>query len=127
MKFFEAVEIARKTGKAIKNGNEVASWKYSTDALHWESTGAFVLIDGVKIDADWQVIEPPPEYSFAEAFAMMKQGKWMKPNGSMDCRTQADGQPHGKWLVRQVGCLAAYQFDCFPVAFIESKWTEAKD
>jgi hypothetical protein len=43
MKLWEAVEIARKTGKAIKNGNEVASWKYSTDALHWESTGAFVL------------------------------------------------------------------------------------
>ncbi len=126
MKFWEAVEVARRMGVKVLcvSTKQVALWKY--EEFIWEKGDRIALVPG-HLDADWRVIEPPPEYSFAEAYQMMKQGKWMKPNGSMDCRTQADGQPHGKWLVRQVGCLATYQFDCFPVAFIESKWTEAKD
>ncbi len=83
MKFWEAVEIARTTGKEIRclATRQVAEWSYEQNRLGWNygSGGGLVFVKSDIIDSEWEVIEPPlPEYSFAEAFAMMKQEKWMK-------------------------------------------------
>lgn len=80
MKMFEAIEVARKTGKKIKRGKDHAVW--FDDKLIWEGIRTCVMISNVNLDADWEVVEPPPkEYSFAEAFQLMKQGKRMMPSG----------------------------------------------
>lgn len=119
MKFFEAVEIARKTGKKIKHVNSVDEARWINDRLVWQC-GDTVLVYSHNLDADWQVIEPPPkQYTFAEAYEMMKEGKWMKVVGGVDCRTHI-----GCWLIKQVGCLVTYKFDRIPIQEIESKWEE---
>ena len=62
MKFFEAVEIARKTGKSIQaNGGGVAYW--DGIYLRWEprETRHNVLLSSYNLDDDWKVIEPPAE------------------------------------------------------------------
>lgn len=122
MKFFEAVEIARKTGKSIQaNGGGVAYW----DGLYlrWEprETRHNVLLSKYNLDEDWQVIEPPPkEYDFTEAYRMMKEGKWMRPVGNTlehACRS-------GEWRCRS---SSNYYATCNPYLHwkhIESKWIE---
>lgn len=118
MKFWEAVEVARRTGKKIKRtgSTDVASWV--NNKLMWNCTDT-VMVYEHNIASDWQVIEPPPkEYDFAEAYRMMKDGKWMKPVDSACKRTYQDKA----WWVKVIGELRLD--DNLPLSYIESKWIE---
>lgn len=121
MKFWEAVEVARKTGKKINRGRSIAIWL--VNRLIWECTKANVPVSDYNLDYDWQVIEPPPkEYDFAEAYQMMKAGKWMKPLGTYECRAYVDGY----WRIKNIGCDVDFMSDRIPVNHIEAKWIEVQ-
>lgn len=85
MKFWEAVEAARKTGCMIKvkaaglqSAGCTAIWN-DTLGLVWKIDGQRVPILDIYLDANCEIVPvPPKEYSFAEAYKMMKAGKWMK-------------------------------------------------
>lgn len=70
---------------------------------------------------DRQPKPPPKRYSFAEAYAMMKQGRWMKPvagtrNGT---RVEVDG-----WVTRD--SISTYPLKpAFDVDEIDDQWVEA--
>ena len=121
MKFWEAVEVARKMGKKISFKQGVAEWSSTRNALVWiRSSDQVVFLDDVVLDADWQVIEPPPkEYDFAEAYQMMKAGRWMKPVYSACPRTYQDKT----WWRRAMGEMRID--NNLPLGYIDSKWVEA--
>lgn len=125
MKFFEAVEIARKTGKKIgtklyEHYGNVSEWRGGT--LVWENSSQFVFIDENVIDADWQVIEPPPKlYTFAEAYEMMKAGKWMIATSTKVMYTMANGVIEYKYSDSQIIHSSAY----ISIDSINSQWQEA--
>lgn len=123
MKFFEAVEIARKTGKKIKHVNSVDEARWINDRLVWQC-GDTVLVYSHNLDADWQVIEPPPkQYTFAEAYEMMKAGKWMK----VSCISQAYRYHNSAgwvWCKDIATNSMGLDFITFSPYMIESKWEE---
>lgn len=91
MDFWEAVKIARTTGKKIRckayYGNDewiVMAWDNAHDVMlqvdQVEGTRTIGMpnIRGAYLNAGWEVVEPPPkEYEFMEAFKMLQEGKCM--------------------------------------------------
>lgn len=124
MKFFEAVEIARKTGKTIKrNGVDIAKWDSSK--LIWESTKDYVLLFDHNLDADWQVIEPPPkQYTFAEAYEMMKDGKWMRMVSGINQAFRYHNSVGWVWCKDIATNSMGLGFVTFSPDMIDAKWEE---
>jgi len=119
MKMFEAIEVARKTGKKIRRGKDHAVW--FDDKLIWEGIRTCVMFSNVNLDADWEVVEPPPkEYDFGEAYQMMKAGKWMRPVGN----TLEHACLSGEWRCRNSSshCTSCNPYLCWK--HIDSKWIE---
>ena len=119
MKMFEAIEVARKTGKKIRRGKDHAVW--FDDKLIWEDIRTYVMVSNVNLDADWEVVEPPPkEYDFTEAYRMMKEGKWMRPVGN----TLEHACLSGEWRCRNSSshCTSCNPYLCWK--HIDSKWIE---
>lgn len=128
MKFWEAVERIRKYGGKITRPiacGTASAEAWWDDRVLMDGAGRSFVVEARDLDADWQVVEPPPkEYSFMEAFAMMEQGKWMRPVTKMG------------WTQRVKDCHIEFKDDGgmadkntgagFLIREIKSKWIEAK-
>lgn len=85
MKFWDAVEIARKSpGTVIKRHDCDDSKELKPQAnffngeLRWTCDLPVPITDH-NLDAEWTVVNPEPkQYTFTEAYAMMKSGNNMK-------------------------------------------------
>lgn len=85
-------------------------------------TGAIMRIASESIDADWQVIEPPPkEYDFAEAYQMMKAGKWMQSHLGYQRRFY-----EGIWQIRSKWGVVSHIPHAINACEIEDKWIEVQ-
>jgi len=122
MKFFKAVRIARETGKVIRNSDgDRARWV--DNHLEWVNPSDIaVAVYDCHLDDNWEVETPPPkEYTFAEAYQMMKAGKWMESATGyqrMHC--------NGIWCVANVDVSIGLRPHNFSSYEIDSKWIEVQ-
>lgn len=87
-----------------------------------ESVGIFEkpLEPGDKIEII-VIPKPPKKYSFAEAYQMMRQGKWMLPeNSTVPYRWS---QCYACWQIKNKDNTAT-QISSLPFLCIESQWEE---
>jgi len=123
MKYWEAFDIARKTGKRVQTQHGTHAKWHGTKMVFCIAHSEVPLRDWV-MDAEWSVVEEPQkEYDFPEAYAMMKKGAWMRPvdhNVAYTC--------HGRhWTCRCVNNIDRVSEEPFiGWRHLDAKWVESQ-
>lgn len=125
--FWEAVEHLR------KHGGSCVHFPYSSLEIEWSEGHLRLSGDKQKVpvntqflDSEWRVApKPAKQYSFFDAYAMMKQGKWMQMVSSDAKRVDIATFQNGKWLSKTGGMLWEHDTATFRSDQIDSgKWIE---
>lgn len=130
MTFWEAIEEARKGKKICFRSNSLWDAVWKDLRLVWAFNNSNVEIHQQYLDGNWSVVEGPPKlYSFAEAYKMMKAGKWMIPvnlANSTSWGWATRMRSNGQWEWRKDGTgITRHRDGSFCQEQIDSQWQEA--
>lgn len=125
MRFWEAIEEARKGKKIVRNG-EIQQVGWSALGLRWLYNNDPVSLCPYNVESEWSVVEDPPKlYSFHEAYAMMKAGKWMRTttNSMLYKRDHHDNWWFKNGLRERPEMI--HSIAIFSPEHVDSQWQEA--
>lgn len=139
MTFFEAIAHLRENGGRVALVNKYGSPSeaaWCDGVMQWVNSWLPVASCPTTIDGEWFIVQPPPKsYTFAEAYAMMKAGKWMFRVKRPECAFRL---MNGKWYRKRHSDIAKWNVTeelvntfetsssiLFSSEDIESQWQEA--
>lgn len=128
MTFMEAVKASSDRGVKIRlKGHTGFSAAWINGRLSWvhgdHGYSGEVLISWDVLGGEWEIVPTPPrQYDFAEAYKMMKGGKWMKLG-----ETGTPQRFKDDYLIVFMSQLAyVYDEPCFSAKDIDGKWIEVQ-